>query len=97
MSPPAVTREKPQFHLHFAELLLPCIRHSLQAAFEQLAPVLVSQYLLPVTFNGGSAAEIIDQFQSDTTFRVVRGSTALSPNQAPGDLKVSWKWQSPIW
>lgn len=61
-SPPAAIRDKPQFHLHFAELILPCMRQSLWAAFEQLAPELVSRQISPVTFNGGSVVSIIDLF-----------------------------------
>lgn len=50
--------------------------------------------LSPVTFDGGSAASIIDLFRPDTAFKAVEGCAAPSPNQALGDLKVSWKWQS---
>lgn len=92
-SPPAAIRDEPQFHLRFAELILPRMRRSLRAAFEQLAPELASRRISPVTFDGGSAASITDMFRPDTAFIAVGGSAASSPNRAPGDLKVSWKWQ----
>jgi hypothetical protein len=93
-SPPAAIRDEPQFQLRFAELILPRMRRSLRAAFEQLTPELAARRLSPVTFDGGSAASIIDLFRPDTAFIAVGGSAASSPNRAPGDLKVSWKWQS---
>ncbi|KAL2811076.1 hypothetical protein BDW59DRAFT_155582 [Aspergillus cavernicola] len=92
-SPPAAIRDEPQFHIRFAELVLPRVRRSLRAAFEQLAPELPTRRLSPITFDGGSAANIIDLFRPDTAFIVV-GSSASGHNRAPGDLKVSWKWQS---
>ncbi|KAJ5780242.1 hypothetical protein N7457_005402 [Penicillium paradoxum] len=91
-SPPAAIRDESQFQLRFAELILPRIRRSLRAAFEQLASELTTRRLSPVTFDGGSAAYIIDLFRPDTAFIAV-GATSSS-NRAPGDLKVSWKWQS---
>ncbi|OOF90492.1 hypothetical protein ASPCADRAFT_400776 [Aspergillus carbonarius ITEM 5010] len=74
-SPPASIRDEPQLR-------------SLRAAFEQLAPELAMRRLSPVTFDGGSAASIIDLFRPDTAFTAVGGSAASSPNRAPGDLKV---------
>lgn len=87
-------RDEPQFQLRFAELILPRVRRSLRAAFKQLAPELAARRLSPVTFDGGSAASIIDLFGPDTAFIAVGKGAASSPNRAPGDLKVSWKWQT---
>ncbi|KAL4935871.1 hypothetical protein BDV06DRAFT_217103 [Aspergillus oleicola] len=84
-SPPAAIRDEPQFQLRFAELILPRIRRSLRAAFEQLASELATRQLSPVTFDGGSAASIIDLFRPDTAFIAV--GAASSSNRAPGDLK----------
>ncbi|KAL2821314.1 hypothetical protein BDW59DRAFT_174282 [Aspergillus cavernicola] len=42
------------FQLRFAELILPRIRRSLRAAFEQLASELATRRLSPVTFDGGT-------------------------------------------
>ncbi|OJZ90500.1 hypothetical protein ASPFODRAFT_424390 [Aspergillus luchuensis CBS 106.47] len=94
LSPPASIRDEPYFHTRFAELVVPRIRRALRAGFEQLAPELPARRLSPVTFDGGSAADIIDQFHPDTAYVVV-GSGTSNANRAPGDLKVSWKWQSP--
>ncbi|PYI36411.1 hypothetical protein BP00DRAFT_432414 [Aspergillus indologenus CBS 114.80] len=87
-SPPAAIRDEPQFQLRFAELILPRVRRSLRAAFEQLAPELATRRLSPVTFDGGSVASMIDLFRPDTAFTAVGGSAASSPNRAPEDLKV---------
>ncbi|KAE8375569.1 hypothetical protein BDV26DRAFT_299611 [Aspergillus bertholletiae] len=73
--------------------LLPRVRWSLRAAFEQLAPEFALRQLSPITFDGGSAADIIDLYRPDTAFVVVGGNPASCPNRAPGDLKVSWKWE----
>ncbi|KUL82064.1 hypothetical protein ZTR_10678 [Talaromyces verruculosus] len=93
-SPPAAIKDEPHLHLRFAELLLPRVRRGLRAGFEQLAPELLVRRLSPLTFDGGSSADLIDQFRPDTAFIVIGGHAASSPNRAPGDLKVSWKWQS---
>lgn len=93
-SPPAAIKDEPHFHLRFAELLLPRVRRALRAGFEQLAHELLLRRLSQVTFDGGSSADLIDQFRPDTAFIAVGGSATSSPNRAPGDLKVSWKWQS---
>lgn len=74
-SPPAILDES-QFHLRFGERVLPRIRRSLRAAFEQLAPELQQQQLSAVTLDGGSSAAIIDQFKPDTAFFVVGGEYA---------------------
>ncbi|KGO76426.1 hypothetical protein PITC_073080 [Penicillium italicum] len=91
-SPPAAIRDEPHFQLRFAGLILPRIRRSLRAAFEQLASELATRRLSPVTFDGGSVAYVIDLFRPDTAFIAV--GAASRSNRAPGDLKVSWKWQS---
>ncbi|KAL4982798.1 hypothetical protein BDW68DRAFT_191853 [Aspergillus falconensis] len=75
-------------------LVLPRVRRSLRAAFEQLAPELVLLGLSPITFDGGSAAKIIDLYPPDTAFMVVGGNPASSFDRALGDLKVSWKRDS---
>ena len=90
-SPPAAIRDEPQFHLRFAELVLPRIRRSLRAAFEQLAPELASRRISPVTFDGGSAASIIDLFRPDTAYIAVGGSAAsrLSSRGPEGILEMA--------
>ncbi|KAA8643770.1 hypothetical protein EYZ11_008214 [Aspergillus tanneri] len=94
MSPPAAIRDEPLFHLRFTELVLPRVRRALRAGFEQLAPELPARRLSAITFDGGSVAEFIDQFKPDTAYVVVDGSYATSTNRGPGDLKVSWKWNT---
>lgn len=93
-SPPAAIRDEPQFQLRFAELVLPRVRRALRAGFEQLGPEVRARQLSPITFDGGSAAALIDQFKPDTAYVVVGGSYISSTNRGPGDLKVSWKWNT---
>ncbi|EDP49851.1 hypothetical protein KXW98_007105 [Aspergillus fumigatus] len=95
-SPPAAIRDEPQFHLRFAEMVLPRVRRALRAGFEQLAPQLPARQLSQITFDGGSAAALLDQFKPDTAYVVVGGNYANSTNRGPGDLKVSWKWKSSL-
>ncbi|KAJ5790108.1 uncharacterized protein N7518_007119 [Penicillium psychrosexuale] len=71
--------------------VLPRIRRSLRAGFEHLVPELLQRQLSAVTFDGGPAAALIDQFKPDTAFVVVGGNYLTNTNRAPGDLKVSWK------
>lgn len=93
-SPPAAIRDEPQFHTRFVELVLPRVRRSLRAGFEQLSPQLPALQLSEITFDCGSAAAFIDQFKPDTAYVVVGGNYATSTNRGPGDLKVSWKWDT---
>ena len=93
-SPPAAIRDEPQFQIRFTELVLPRIRRALRAGFEQLGPELHARQLSAITFDGGSAAALIDQFKPDTAYIVVGGSYAHGANRGPGDLKVSWKWNT---
>ena len=74
--------------------LLPRVWQSLRAAFEQLAPELALRRLSPITFDEGNATNMIDLYRPDTACIVPRGNLAPSPNRAPGDLKVSWIWES---
>ena len=93
-SPPRPIRDEPQFSIRCNDLVYPRIRRALRAAFEFLGPQLNAQHLSEVTIDGGSAAEIIDQFRPDMAFTIVDGSYATNANRAPGDIKVSWKWYS---
>ncbi|GKZ22985.1 hypothetical protein AbraIFM66951_001215 [Aspergillus brasiliensis] len=92
-SPPASIQSEPYFRARVAELVMPRVRRALRAGFEQLTPELPARRLSPVTFDGGSAAAIIDDFRPDTAYVVV-GSELWGSNRAPGTLNVSWKWQS---
>ncbi|KAL5041138.1 hypothetical protein BDW71DRAFT_201602 [Aspergillus fruticulosus] len=87
-SPSAAIRDELQFHLRFTELVLPRVRRSLRAAFEQFAPELVLLGLSPIAFDGGSAAKVIDLYPPDTAYMVVGGNPASSFDRALGDLKV---------
>ena len=73
---------------------MPRVRRALRAGFEQLAPELRAQQLSAITFDGGSAAALINQFKPDTAYVVVDGNYVDSTNRGPGDLKVSWKWNT---
>lgn len=42
----------------------------------------------------GDAAQIINNFRPDITFFRAGSTLNSSPNRCPGDLKVSWKWES---
>lgn len=93
-SPPAAIRDESHFHLRFAELVLPRVRRALRAGFEELAPQLPALQLSAITFDGGSAAALVDQFKPDSAYGVVGGTYSTSTNRGPEDLKVSWKWNS---
>ncbi|OJJ65600.1 hypothetical protein ASPBRDRAFT_139739 [Aspergillus brasiliensis CBS 101740] len=92
-SPPASINDEPHFHSRFSELVQPRVRRALRAGFDQLEPELPARRLSPVTFDVGSSAALIDQFRPDTAYVVIANEVSSS-NRAPGDLKVSWKWQS---
>jgi hypothetical protein len=72
------------------------VRRALRAGFEHLAPELQARRLSPVTFDGGGAAALVDQFRPDTAYVVVGGDYATSANRGPGNLKVSWKWSTSL-
>lgn len=93
-SPPRPIRDEPQFSVRCNDLIYPRIRRALRAAFEFLGPQLNARHLSEVTIDGGSAAEIINQFRPDMAFTIVDGSYATNANRAPGDIKVSWKWHT---
>ncbi|PYI10981.1 hypothetical protein BO78DRAFT_393498 [Aspergillus sclerotiicarbonarius CBS 121057] len=57
-------------------------------------PPVIPAQLSPITFDFGSAAALIDQFKPDTAYVVVGGNYTDDTNRAPGDLKVSWKWNT---
>lgn len=60
--------------------------------YEAIAPEIQAPQLSPVTFDGGSAAALVDQFRPQTAYVVVGGDYATSTNRGPGNLKVSWNW-----
>ncbi|ODM15764.1 hypothetical protein SI65_08998 [Aspergillus cristatus] len=92
--PPRPIRDEPMFTLRCSDLIFNRIRRALHATFQFLRPQLNVLRLSEVSLDGGSSAEIIDQFRPDIAFSVIGGSYATNPNRAPGDLKVSWKWRS---
>lgn len=94
MSPPPPIRDEPTFHLRFSDLVLNRVRRALRAGFEQLAPELRPRRLSIVTLDGGGSARIVDQFRPDIAYVVSGASLTTGDNRAPGDLKVSWKWNS---
>jgi hypothetical protein len=93
-SPPPPIKDELLFHARFIEHIYPRIRRSLRAGFEQNTSLTATLNHEAVTFDGGSAATLLDQFKPDTA--VIRSSDTLGTgdNRAPGDLKVSWKWKS---
>lgn len=93
-SPPAPIKDEATFHLRFADLAMTRVRRALRAGFQQLAPELRVRQLSATTIDGGGSARIIDQFRPDIAFIVVDASLSTGVNRAPGDLKVSWKWES---
>nr|KMM67470.1 hypothetical protein CPAG_03804 [Coccidioides posadasii RMSCC 3488] len=42
------------------------------------------------------SAEIIDGFKPDTAYFEVALPAGTGPNRAPGDIKPSWKWNTPM-
>lgn len=91
ISPSVPLKNKPTFYLHFADLVMTCVRRILRTGFEQLSPQLAILQLSEITIDRERSAKVIDQFRPDTAFIVVGASLPIDVNRAPGDLKISWK------
>ncbi|EFW13357.1 conserved hypothetical protein [Coccidioides posadasii str. Silveira] len=89
-SPPQAISTEPMFAMRFNTYIQSRVRRALRAGFQHLAPQLASLHLSPVTVDIGDAAAIIDNYRPDIAFYTANSS----PNRCPGDLKVSWKWES---
>ncbi|KKZ63790.1 hypothetical protein EMCG_01894 [[Emmonsia] crescens] len=81
-SPPQAISTEPMFTMHFNTYI--------QSQLRCLAPQLANMPLTPVTVDIGDAATIIDNYRPDVAFF----TADASPNRCPGDLKVSWKWET---
>ncbi|PYI09834.1 hypothetical protein BO78DRAFT_307386 [Aspergillus sclerotiicarbonarius CBS 121057] len=94
MSPPAAIRDEALLQMRWADMIQPRLRRALRASFEQLAAAVQAGQLTPIQYDGGSTAELVNNFKPDTAFVVLGSDYATSPNRGPGDMKVSWKWNS---
>lgn len=92
-TPPGSIQSEDSFAGYFYELVRPRVRRALRKTFEHLAP-LSERRLVSVGLENGFEALIIDQYKPDTAFRLIDPTDPSSPNRAPGELKVSWKWKS---
>ncbi|EFW22733.1 conserved hypothetical protein [Coccidioides posadasii str. Silveira] len=72
------------------------MRRALRAAFDHLGLANQLNGLTPVSFDVGESAEIIDGFKPDTAYFEVALPAGTGPNRAPGDIKPSWKWNTPM-
>ncbi|RLL93207.1 hypothetical protein CFD26_101972 [Aspergillus turcosus] len=93
-SPPRPIRDESLFHDRFVEYISPRVRRALRAGFEQNPSLTAAANHEAVTFDGGSAVTLLDQFKPDTAILRSSDIVGTGDNRAPGDLKVSWKWKS---
>ncbi|KAK2807021.1 hypothetical protein FQN50_005595 [Emmonsiellopsis sp. PD_5] len=91
-SPPQPINTEAMFALHFNTYIQSRLRRALRVSFQH--PQLANPHLTPITVNIGDAAIIIDNYQPDIAFFHAGSTLNSSPNRCPGDLKVSWKWES---
>ncbi|KMW69168.1 hypothetical protein BDDG_13333 [Blastomyces dermatitidis ATCC 18188] len=92
--PPQPINTEPMFALRFNTYIQSRLRRALRAGFQPLAPQLANLHLTPITVDIGDAATIIDNYRPDIAFFQAGSALNSSPNRCPGDLKVSWKWES---
>ncbi|PGH16821.1 hypothetical protein AJ79_01465 [Helicocarpus griseus UAMH5409] len=95
-SPPRPITAENALRSKVSEYVFPRVRRALRAAFDHLGLANQLNGLTPVSFDVGESAEIVDGFKPDTAYFEVALPAGTGPNRAPGDIKPSWKWNTPM-
>lgn len=92
-TPPRPIRSEGAFQAYFCEFVRIRVRRALRVGFEHLSP-LSERQLVKVTLEYGTQGRIDDNFKPNTAFVLDNPEDPNPVNRAPGDIRVSWKWNS---
>lgn len=91
-SPPQAVNSENLIRYRVSTYLKDRVRRALRSGFTHGGNVLNG--LTPLSFNGGEAACVIQQYRPDTAYFDPAIPVGTGWNRAPGDMKPSWKWST---
>lgn len=91
-SPPRPVNSETAVQARLGALISNRIRRSLRCGFARLRSTQQISGLTEMEYDVGTMAKIIDNYVPDLAFGSIHLPAATRTNQAPGDIKPSYKW-----